>query len=131
LLAASGIGQLYFADSGDVSLRQSMPGGLPPAAEGQRFAAAAADAIRAAAPEADTTPPPMGTVADLTVLAVDEPVDTDQRDALHARGGAHLAVRLGAVGGVVGPLVVPGHTSCLRCADLHRRDRDPAWHALA
>jgi hypothetical protein len=32
---------------------------------------------------------------------------------------------------VVGPLVLPGLTSCLRCADLHRRDRDPAWTALA
>jgi hypothetical protein len=27
--------------------------------------------------------------------------------------------------------VLPGLTSCLRCADLHRRDRDPAWAALA
>ena len=27
----------------------------------------------------------------------------------------------------VGPLVVPGRTSCLRCADLSRRDADPHW----
>jgi hypothetical protein len=27
--------------------------------------------------------------------------------------------------------VIPGLTSCLRCADLHRIDRDPAWPALA
>jgi hypothetical protein len=33
--------------------------------------------------------------------------------------------------GVVGPLVVPGVTSCLRCADLHRRDTDPHWPRLA
>lgn len=32
---------------------------------------------------------------------------------------------------VVGPLVVPGRTSCLRCAHLHRRDADPAWPLLA
>ena len=32
---------------------------------------------------------------------------------------------------MVGPLVVPGLTSCLRCADLHRRDRDPQWSVLA
>jgi hypothetical protein len=32
---------------------------------------------------------------------------------------------------VVGPLVIPGLTSCLRCADLHRLDRDPGWTALA
>jgi nicotinamidase-related amidase len=33
--------------------------------------------------------------------------------------------------GLVGPLVIPGVTSCLRCADLHRSDRDAAWPALA
>jgi bacteriocin biosynthesis cyclodehydratase domain-containing protein len=33
--------------------------------------------------------------------------------------------------GVVGPLVVPGATSCLHCADLHRRDADPRWPRLA
>ena len=25
------------------------------------------------------------------------------------------------------PLVVPGHSACLRCGYLHRRDRDPHW----
>ena len=29
------------------------------------------------------------------------------------------------------PLVIPGVTSCLRCADLHRSDRDAAWPAVA
>jgi hypothetical protein len=33
--------------------------------------------------------------------------------------------------GVVGPFVVPGRTSCLRCADLHRCDADPDWPLLA
>jgi hypothetical protein len=28
-------------------------------------------------------------------------------------------------------LVLPGVTSCLDCADLHRSDRDAAWPALA
>ena len=33
--------------------------------------------------------------------------------------------------GVVGPLVLPGHTGCLRCQHLHRCDRDPSWPHLA
>jgi hypothetical protein len=33
--------------------------------------------------------------------------------------------------GLVGPLVIPGVTSCLGCADLHRSDRDAAWPAIA
>lgn len=44
---------------------------------------------------------------------------------------AHLQVRVRDGLGVVGPLVLPGTTSCLRCADLHRTDRDAVWPALA
>lgn len=68
---------------------------------------------------------------DLTVLALDGPVPDERRAALHAADAAHLVVSVGADHGAVGPLVVPGFTSCLQCADLHRRDRDPAWPALA
>lgn len=49
---------------------------------------------------------------------------------LHTHRVPHLAVHLRDGVGVVGPLVLPGRTSCLRCADLHRTDRDPAWPQL-
>jgi hypothetical protein len=39
----------------------------------------------------------------------------------------HLAVSAGEAIGTVGPLVRPGATSCLRCLDLARAERDPAW----
>jgi len=39
----------------------------------------------------------------------------------------HLAVSVTEAIGVVGPLVEPGRTACLRCLDLVRADRDPAW----
>jgi hypothetical protein len=42
-------------------------------------------------------------------------------------GIPHLMVRLRDGAGVVGPLVLPGLTSCLVCADHHRRDRDSEW----
>jgi bacteriocin biosynthesis cyclodehydratase domain-containing protein len=50
---------------------------------------------------------------------------------LHSRGVAHLPVRVRDGTGLVGPLVIPGVTSCLSCADLHRRDRDAAWPAVS
>jgi bacteriocin biosynthesis cyclodehydratase domain-containing protein len=50
---------------------------------------------------------------------------------LHNAGVAHLPVRVRDGTGLVGPLVIPGTTSCLGCADLHRRDRDAAWPAIA
>ncbi|MCV7227069.1 cyclodehydratase [Mycolicibacterium komossense] len=50
---------------------------------------------------------------------------------LHDAGIPHLLVRVRDGVGLVGPLVVPGVTSCLGCADLHRSDRDAAWPAVA
>ncbi|MBB3035692.1 hypothetical protein [Hoyosella altamirensis] len=43
----------------------------------------------------------------------------------------HLAVRVRDGRGLIGPLVLPGATSCLRCADLYRTDRDPEWPHIA
>ena len=51
--------------------------------------------------------------------------------AVHRAGVPHLVATVRGETGVVGPLVVPGVTSCLRCADLHRRDADPRWPRLA
>jgi hypothetical protein len=50
---------------------------------------------------------------------------------LHAAGVPYLPVRVRDGVGLVGPLVIPGVTSCLECADLHRSDRDSAWPAVA
>lgn len=50
---------------------------------------------------------------------------------LVAEGLPHLVVRMRDGVGLVGPLVLPGRTGCLRCADRHRHDRDPEWPLLA
>jgi bacteriocin biosynthesis cyclodehydratase domain-containing protein len=131
VLAAAGIGRVHCAGDGPARLTQAVPGGIAIADEGQVLAAAAAAAIRRAAPEADTTPLPVDERADLAILATDAPVTDERLAALHAADAPYLAVALGLDSGVVGPLVLPGLTSCLRCADLHRADRDPAWSALA
>jgi bacteriocin biosynthesis cyclodehydratase domain-containing protein len=69
--------------------------------------------------------------ADLVVLSDNLIADPRMLRELHSHGVAHLAVRVRDGTGLVGPLVVPGVTSCLGCADLHRRDRDAAWPAVA
>ena len=43
----------------------------------------------------------------------------------------HLAVSVRELTGIVGPLVLPGSTSCLHCQELQRADRDPRWPSLA
>ncbi|WP_431952711.1 hypothetical protein [Nocardia lijiangensis] len=69
--------------------------------------------------------------ADLVVLA--DTVVTDPRLAseLVLHRIPHLQVRVRDGRGVVGPLVLPGETSCLRCADLTRVDYDAEWPHLA
>ena len=69
--------------------------------------------------------------ADLVVLA--DALATDPRllRELHTFRVPHLPVRVRDGAGFVGPLVIPGVTSCLSCVDRHRTDRDAAWPALA
>jgi bacteriocin biosynthesis cyclodehydratase domain-containing protein len=73
--------------------------------------------------------PPQTT--DLTVLSDFLVADPRVVRELHAARVPHLPVRVRDGAGLVGPLVIPGVTSCLDCADLHRSDRDAAWPAVA
>jgi len=68
---------------------------------------------------------------DLAVLADFLVSDPRVVRDLHAAKVPHLPVRVRDGVGLVGPLVIPGVTSCLGCADLHRSDRDAAWPAVA
>lgn len=130
-LAAAGVGWVQLVHGGDVAAADSCPGGLTPADEGRRFGVAALDAIRRSAPDVDTTPIPRDRLADLVILTDPAPVETAVRTSFQLDGVAHLSASVDGSRAVIGPLVLPGVTGCLRCADLHRIDRDPAWPALA
>jgi bacteriocin biosynthesis cyclodehydratase domain-containing protein len=68
---------------------------------------------------------------DLVVLSDFLVADPRVVRELHAARVPHLPVRVRDGAGLIGPLVIPGVTSCLSCADLHRSDRDAAWPAVA
>lgn len=69
--------------------------------------------------------PTDGSDADVVVLVGHQsPAQTAE---LLRRPVPHLAVTASEGIGVVGPLVRPGSTACLRCLDLARAERDPAW----
>jgi bacteriocin biosynthesis cyclodehydratase domain-containing protein len=68
---------------------------------------------------------------DLVVLSDYLVTDPQVVRDLHDARVPHLPVRIRDGTGLVGPLVIPGLTSCLQCADLHRSDRDAAWPAVA
>lgn len=131
VLAAAGVGRLHCAADGVARLHQVAPGGIAMTDEGDLLPVATERALRRVAPQIDTTPLPLGERPMLTVLAVDGPVPDERHTALQAADNPYLTVSLGLESGVVGPLVLPGLTSCLRCADLHRGERDPAWSALS
>ena len=56
--------------------------------------------------------------------------DRNRLDTLLRDGTPHLLVRVVDGGPVLGPLVVPGETACVRCIDAHRGDDDPAHRAV-
>lgn len=122
-LAAAGVGRLSIAASGTV-LAEDV-GTFADLDRGHPRAEAAVRAVHRVAPDVRCTPrPPQGRV-DLVVLT----------DALHPEHGSsttpHLQVRLIDGLGLVGPLVLPGRTACLRCLDLHLAAGDPCWPTVA
>ncbi|WP_336027744.1 ThiF family adenylyltransferase [Geodermatophilus sp. FMUSA9-8] len=131
LLAASGVGRTVVADDGVVTAADAVVGGLGADDEGRPCGPAAADAVRRAAPLADLRPLPPGVSPDLVVLSRPWSASDPLVAGLHDAGVPHLVATVRGTSGVTGPLVVPGVTSCLRCADLHRRDADPRWPMLA
>jgi hypothetical protein len=87
--------------------------------------------VRRASPLTDLRPLPSGVSPDLVVLTGAWAASDPLVAGIHRSGVPHLVATVRGETGIVGPLVVPGLTSCLRCADLHRRDADPRWPRLA
>ena len=131
LLAAAGVGNIHVVDRGSVNPADPAPAGLAVGDIDRPKAVAIVDAIRRSAPEVRTGRPAPDQPPNLVVLADGRPADVDLLAALHASRLPHLAVGIRETTAIVGPLVRPGTTSCLRCADLHRTERDPAWPLVA
>jgi hypothetical protein len=131
ILAGSGVGRVSIIDPGLTTAADAVAGGLTAADEGRPRSIAAADAVRRVSPLTDLRPPGAGSAADVVVLARPWAASDPVAAAVHLSGVPHLVATVRGETGVVGPFVVPGATSCLRCADLHRRDADPRWPALA
>ena len=78
----------------------------------------------------DSAPVLASMTPDLVVVAPDNGRGDAFAAHLQARGITHLWAHLRDGRAVVGPLVAPGVTACLRCHDLHRTALDPAWSDL-
>lgn len=123
-LAASGIAWVSCRDAGTTGPGDITPAGLAAGDVGTGRAAGVARAIGRVAPEVRTTDD--GTrLPDLAVL-VGRPDPVDVSELMRNRV-PHLAVVTEEAIGVVGPLVEPGRSACLRCVDLSKTARDRAW----
>jgi bacteriocin biosynthesis cyclodehydratase domain-containing protein len=124
ILAASGVGRVSCRDGTAAGPADLAPAGLGTADIGAARAAGAVRAIRRVAPEVRVADDPR-MVPDLAVLTV--AISPAELAALMRDRVPHLAVRAEEAIGVVGPLVYPGRSACLRCLDLAKAARDPAW----
>lgn len=128
LLATSGIGVVDVLDETTAAAPDSGVGGLGLTDVGRSRGEAARERLRSAVPSADQRVVPR---PDLVVLAPARPEQLEDARELFDRRTPHLLAEVRDTVGVVGPLVLPGRTACLRCLDLTRTDLDPGWPALA
>lgn len=130
LLAAAGVGRVRSVDQAKTTPADLAPAGLRESDVGHSRGSGVLRMIRAVAPSTDTSSDQGARRPDLVVVAPDDEPDRQLAQVLVQQGLPHLFVRVWETRGVLGPLVLPGSASCLRCHDLHRTDRDPAWPRL-
>lgn len=129
-LAEAGVGHVDPALSGRTRLDDAVLGGLLPADTNRPRGLAAAEAVTRTAPAAHVGPLRDGTATFAVQVGAPRPAGL-AASAYGRRRIPHLAVDVRDGVAIVGPLVPPAGSPCLGCLDLHRRDRDPAWPALA
>ena len=131
LLAAAGVGHVMVDDPSTCRPADCGPAGTAMSDTGSTRAQAAHAAVHRISQSTRTTPLQPPRPHDLVVLAAAGSLDPGVPDELVRSGIPHVSVVVRETTAIVGPFVLPGSTSCLRCLDLHRCDRDVAWPAIA
>ncbi|HEY7174280.1 MAG TPA: hypothetical protein VH442_05130 [Micromonosporaceae bacterium] len=128
-LARAGVGHVDPALSGRVGIHDDTVGGLTPGDTDRPRGTAASEAVLRAAPYTDTRALRVGGAS--FVVQIGQGVPAELAAFAYARKSlAHLLIEERDDTVLIGPLVAPHGSPCLRCLDLHRRDRDPAWPTL-
>ncbi|MGH3520180.1 MAG: TOMM precursor leader peptide-binding protein [Haloechinothrix sp.] len=130
LLAGAGIGRVIPEAAGTVTEPEAGCGFLH-GDVGHPRRHAMIEAIGRANPATRTRPLIADRNPDLVVLT-DSVVPTPELvSGLMCEQLPHLPVRVRDGIGIVGPLILPGRTSCLHCADLYRAGFDRCWPRVA
>ncbi len=120
-LQRAGVGTVLVDDDAIVTVADVGVDGYPAQALGRRRAAAAAAGLGVRACDVRDGDP------DLALIIGHRALAAHTHDGLLRHDVPHLPLVLRERDAVVGPLVEPGRTCCLRCVDLYRADRDPQW----
>jgi hypothetical protein len=126
MLAAAGVGHLYHEAGPSRALTPHAGRGADRGSIGLL-----GSTLRETFPTVRVHPPAAHQHPTIVVLAEGEVPDLGLAAAYIKRRIPHLAVAAGAARAVVGPLVLPGRSSCLSCAHRHRTDIDPDWPTVA
>lgn len=130
LLGAAGVGGLFLADDTPVLHSDVGPGAFRPPDRGAARSLAGAALLQREHPHLIVDAP--GEFRPDVVVLNEHGVALPSRSTTLLREDVpHLSIVQRELDVVVGPLVVPGRTPCLRCVDLHRTDEDARWPALA
>lgn len=125
-LASAGVGHVHHQAD-----RASGPNAVRGTSSALRDTTDVAAQLRRVSPSIKVQAPAAHQCPDVVVLAGRTTPDLGVAASLSRDGIAHLAVQAGAVRAVVGPLVLPGRSSCLSCAHRYRAEADPGWPAVA
>ncbi|GAB2675730.1 thiamine biosynthesis protein ThiF [Thalassiella azotivora] len=125
-LAHAGAGTVVLDDDRPVRAADVGPCGYRPRDVGSPRARAARARVSRSAPRTRTAVG--GDVRpDLVVLVAHGALDPALTEGLAREDVPHLPLVLRERVAVAGPLVLPGRSTCCRCVDLARADRDPEW----
>lgn len=132
LLAAAGVGHVHQRldrrlRPGDHLDEVSGPTGHPSDAADEADRWTVNRRLRAVSGLVRTHPPATHHHPDLVLLASDVTEPAMDAAELCLDAVAHLVATAGGAQAVLGPLVLPGRSACLRCLALHRMDADPEW----
>ncbi|WNB86133.1 ThiF family adenylyltransferase [Cellulomonas sp. ATA003] len=130
VLASAGVGTLLLQDDAPVTTADLGVGGFGARDVGSPRAAAAARIMRDLAPQVRTSAP-TAAHPDVVVSVEHGVADAARARTMMSAEVVHLSVVVREADILVGPLVRPGASPCLRCVDLHRTAADPVWPVLA
>ncbi|AEG43620.1 UBA/ThiF-type NAD/FAD-binding protein [Isoptericola variabilis] len=129
-LATAGVGTLVLDDPRPVQTCDTGLGGYRRDDVGTPRERALTELLAERHPRTDVVHEVDGREPDAVVVVEPDVADPDRYGRLLGDGVPHLPVVVREADVVVGPLVLPGRSACVRCAHRHVADADARWPRL-